>query len=148
MYKQNLALSNLRVLIWHKTQPNQLTYLYTYQFVDFNQFIYFSWWIKIYIFQFALFHATHKYDNSHCTKSSFIWVIKGNRITLERSNQMTREEIDWLYLTVHVKNHVLGNVFGGTFSDSFWLNLSRHPNCQDILLSISFQINNFLPSYG
>ena len=40
-------------------------------------------------------------------KSSFIWVLKINHITSERSNQMTRAEIDWLYPTVHEKDKFL-----------------------------------------
>ena len=32
---------------------------------------------------------------------------------------MTSAEIDWLYPSEHVKDQVLGNVFGRTFSDSF-----------------------------
>ena len=59
---------------------------------------------------------------------------------------MTRAEIDWHYQTVCVKDQVLGNVFRGTFSDSFWQNLSPHPHCQDILQSTSCQILDFLPS--
>ena len=41
---------------------------------------------------------------------------------------MTRAEIDWLDRTVHVKDHALGNVNRGTFSDSFWKNLSPYPH--------------------
>ena len=70
--------------------------------------------------------ATHWYDNSYCIKSSFIWVLKSSHITSERSNQMTRAEIDWVYSTVHVKDQVLWNVFGGTFSVSFRQNLTPH----------------------
>ena len=90
--------------------------------------------------------ATHQYDNSYCIKSSFIWVLKINDITSEKSNQMTKSEIDWLYPTVHVKEQFLGNIFGRTFSDSFLHNLSLHPHCQNILLSTSCQIWDFLPS--
>ena len=70
---------------------------------------------------------------------------KSNHISSERSNQMTRAEIDWLYPTVHVKDQVLGNVIGGTFSDS-QQNLSPHPHYQDILQSTFNQIWDFLPS--
>ena len=75
-----------------------------------------------------------------------ILVLKSNHITSERSNQMTRAEIDWLYPTVHVKYHVLGNVLKRTFKDSFRQNLSSHLHCQNILQSTSYQIRNFLPS--
>ena len=78
--------------------------------------------------------------------SSFIWVLKSNHITSESSNQMARAEIDWLYPTVHVREQVLRNIFGGTFSDSFRQNLSLHPHCQNILQLTSCQICNFLPS--
>ena len=44
----------------------------------------------------------------------------------ERSNQMTRVDIDWLYPTVHAKDQVLGNILAGTFSNSFRQNLSSH----------------------
>ena len=79
-------------------------------------------------------------DNSYCNKPFFIWVFKSNHISSKRSKQMTRTEIDWLYPSVHVKYKVLGNVFGGTFSDSFRQNFPLHPHCQDILHS-----TNFLP---
>ena len=61
---------------------------------------------------------------------------------------MTRVEIDWLYPTMHVKDQILGNVFRGTFPDSFRQNLSLHPQCLDILQSTSCQIWDFLPSSG
>ena len=63
----------------------------------------------------------------HIALSSFIWVLKNNHITSERSNQTTMAEIGWLYPKMHVKGQVLGNVFEGTFSDSF----SLHPNFQN-----------------
>ena len=44
-------------------------------------------------------------------QESFIWVLKSNHITSERSNQMTRAEIDCLYPTVHMKDQGLWNVF-------------------------------------
>ena len=47
---------------------------------------------------------------------------------------------------MQVKDQVLGNVFGGTFSDSFRQNLSTHPYSQDILQSTSCQVWDFLPS--
>ena len=47
---------------------------------------------------------------------------------------------------MHVKDKVLGNVLGGTFSDSFGRNLSLYPHCQDMLQSASCQIWDFLPS--
>ena len=59
-------------------------------------------------------------------------ILKSNQIASERSNLMTRAEIDWLY---HVKDQVLGNVFGGIFSDSFWQNLLLHQHYYHILLS-------------
>ena len=36
------------------------------------------------------------------------------------------------FTTMHVKDQVLGNVFGETFSDSFRQDLSPHPHCQDV----------------
>ena len=39
---------------------------------------------------------------------------------------------------MHVKDQVLGNIFGG--------NLSLPPHCQDSLQSTSYQIRDFLPS--
>ena len=80
----------------------------------------------------------------YCMMSSFTWVLKSNRIISKRSNQMTRAEIDWLYPTVHMKNQVLGNVLGGTFSDSFRRNLSPHPHCQDILQPYSSLLVEFV----
>ena len=74
-------------------------------------------------------------------------MLKSNHITSERSNQRTRPEIDWLYSTVHVKDQVLRNVFGGIFSDSLQQNLSTHPHCRDILQSNSGKIWDFLPSF-
>ena len=50
------------------------------------------------------------------------------------------------FVAMHMKDQVLGNVFKGTFSDSFWHNLSLHPHCRVISQSTSFQIWNFLPS--
>ena len=41
---------------------------------------------------------------------------------------MTRSEIDWLYATEHKKDQVFGNIFRGTFSDSFRQNLSIFTN--------------------
>ena len=41
------------------------------------------------------------------------------------------------FATMHMKDQVLGNIFRGTFLDSFWQNLSLHPHCQNILLSTS-----------
>ena len=46
-------------------------------------------------------NASFDQETSYCIKSSFIWVLKSHHITSERSNQMTRAEIDWLYSTVH-----------------------------------------------
>ena len=71
------------------------------------------------------------YDYSYCIKSFLIWVLKSCHITSKSSNQMTGAEIDWLHLN---------------FSSSFRQNLSSHPHCQDILLSVSCQIWDFLPS--
>ena len=48
---------------------------------------------------------------SYYIKSSFIWILKSNHIILERSNQMTRAEIDWLHPTVHVKDQVFRRDF-------------------------------------
>ena len=48
-----------------------------------------------------------------------------------------------LYPTVHVKDQVLGNIFRGTFSDSFRQNLPTHPHSQGILQSTSCQVWNF-----
>ena len=59
---------------------------------------------------------------------------------------MTKAEINWLYLTGHMKDQVLGNVFGGTFSDFLRQSRSPHLHCQDIWLSTSCQIWNFLLS--
>ena len=47
---------------------------------------------------------------------------------------------------IYVKDQVLGNTFGGTFSDSFRQKLSPHPHWQDILQSTCYQIWDFLPS--
>ena len=91
-------------------------------------------------------YATHWYDNSSSINSSFTWVLKSAHITSERLNQMTKAEIDWLYPTMHVKDQILENVFGGTFSNSFRQNLSQRPHCQDILVLTSSQIWDFLPS--
>ena len=50
------------------------------------------------------------------------------------------------YITpVYMKDQVLGNVFEGTFSDSFRRILSPHPHCQGILQSTSSQICHFQP---
>ena len=87
------------------------------------------------VFRYILNTACLKIDatinNSYCVKSFFIWVLKSNHITSERSNQIPRAEIDWLYPTVHMKDQVIGNVFRGTFLDSFQQNLSPHPHCQN-----------------
>ena len=37
------------------------------------------------------------------------------------------------FATMHLKDQILGKVFGGTFSGSFQHNLSPHPNSQGIL---------------
>ena len=50
------------------------------------------------------------------------------------------------FATIHVKDQLLGNVFAGTFSDSFRQELSLHPQCQDVLQSTSCQIWDFLAS--
>ena len=44
------------------------------------------------------------------------------------------------FAMMHGKDQVLGNVFRGTFSDSFRQNLSPISHCQDILQSTSCQI--------
>ena len=51
------------------------------------------------------------------------------------------------FATMHVKDQVLGNVFGGTFSGSFRQDLSPHPHCKDTLLSTSSQIWENPPSW-
>ena len=50
------------------------------------------------------------------------------------------------FAMMYVKDQVLWNVFGGTFSNSFRQNLSLHPHCQDVFQSTSCQIWDFLPS--
>ena len=60
---------------------------------------------------------------------------------------MKRVGTDWPYLTVCMKDQVLGNDFEGTFSDSFRQNLSLNPHCQDSLQSTSCPIWDFLPSF-
>ena len=45
-----------------------------------------------------------------------------------------------------VKEQVLGNIFWRTFSSSLQQNFSPHTHCQNILLSTSCQIWEFLPS--
>ena len=51
----------------------------------------------------------------------------------------TAEELSLRFFTMlHVKDQVLGNVFGGIFSDSFRQNLSPHSHCQDII-AVNFQ---------
>ena len=45
--------------------------------------------------------------------------------------------------TVHVKDEIIGNVFGGTCSDSFGLNFSPHTHCEGILQSTSRQMWDF-----
>ena len=84
------------------------------------------------------------YNNLYCIKSSFIWVLQSNDIPSERSNQLPRIEIHWFYPTVNMKH--LGNVFDGTFSDSFRQNIWPHPHSQDILQSAFCHIWDFLPS--
>ena len=76
----------------------------------------------------------------------FVWDLKSNHITPERSNQMTKEKIVCLYPSVHVKDLVLGNVFWETSLDSFWQNLWLHPPYQDILQLTSGKIWDFLSS--
>ena len=49
------------------------------------------------------------------------------------------------FATMHVEDQFLGNVFEGRFPDSFRLNLSPYPHCQDILQSTSCVILDFLP---
>ena len=63
------------------------------------------------------------------------------RVTLDYGRQLY-----FTYPAVHGKDHVLGNVFGGTFSNSFRQNLSPHLHWQDTLLSTFCQIWDFLPS--
>ena len=43
----------------------------------------------------------------------------------------------WFFVTKHMKDQVLENVFGGTFLGSSRQNLSLHPHCHDILQSTS-----------
>ena len=50
----------------------------------------------------------------------------------------TAEDPLRFFAMMYVKDQVLENVFKGTFSDSFWRNLSLHLHCQDIAV-------NFLP---
>ena len=50
------------------------------------------------------------------------------------------------FATMHVKDQVLVNIFGGTFSDSLRQNISLHPHCQEILHSTSCQTWDFLSS--
>ena len=50
------------------------------------------------------------------------------------------------FTTIHVKDQVLGNIFGGIFSDTFRQNLSPHLHCQDNLRSTSCQTWDFLLS--
>ena len=64
----------------------------------------------------------------------------GNNCHAEKSNRITRVEIDWLYPLEYVKEQVLGIIFGVTFSDSIRQNLSLHPHCKDILQSTSCEI--------
>ena len=47
------------------------------------------------------------------------------------------------FATMHVKDQVLGKVFGWTFSDLFQQNLSPHSHCLDILLSTSVRSEIF-----
>ena len=70
-------------------------------------------------------NISDRYDISYYMKESFISILKNNDITSERSNQMTRDEIDRPYPTVHVKDQVLGNVLGRTFLDSLF-RISHH----------------------
>ena len=77
----------------------------------------------------------------------FIWILKINHITSEGSNPMLRAEIYWHYSTGNMKDLVPGNVFGGTFSDSFCQRLLPHSHYRDILQSSSCQIWDFLPSF-
>ena len=74
--------------------------------------------------------APHKYDNSYCIKSSFIWVLKSNLITSERSNQMTRTEIDYFILQCTWKTKFLRMSSQSLFffSEYFRQNLSLHPH--------------------
>ena len=51
------------------------------------------------------------------------------------------------FAMMYMKDRVLGNVFGRTFSDSFQQNFSLYPHCHDILQLTSRQIWDFLPSY-
>ena len=48
------------------------------------------------------------------------------------------------FVTMHVIDQLLSNVFGGTFSDFFRQKLSLHPHCQDISQSTSCQVWDFL----
>ena len=43
------------------------------------------------------------------------------------------------FATIHVKDQVLGNVFGGTISGSFQKNLSLHPHSQDSCSQLSIR---------
>ena len=47
---------------------------------------------------------------------------------------------------MHMKDQILWNVFGETFSDFFQQNISPHSHCQVILQLTSCQIWDFLPS--
>ena len=60
---------------------------------------------------------------------------------------MTRAEIDRLFPTVHVKDQVLGNIFGGTFSDSFQKNFSLHQHCHNIIIISKVISSHMGPMY-
>ena len=50
------------------------------------------------------------------------------------------------FATINMKDQVLGNVFGGDFSNFFRENISPHTHYQDMLQSTSSQIWDSLPS--
>ena len=89
--------------------------------------------------------AAHYYDNNCSlreeTPCQLVWFYAWYEICMSTAGDSS------LISFMLVKDQVLGNVFGRTFSGSFWQSLSPPPHCPDILLSTSCQIWNFLPSY-
>ena len=82
--------------------------------------------------------ATHLYDNDLLSLNVF-------SCQLERVYAWSRFYMDTgegpffsFFETMHVKDPIHGNVFGGTFSDSFQQILSQHRHWQEILQSTSW----------
>ena len=90
--------------------------------------------------------ATHQYYNGLLlrqeTPRHLVWVYVWSGFCMGTAEDHSLR----FFATIHVNGEVLGNVFGGIFSDSLRQKFSPHPHYQDILQSTSCQVLDFLPS--